>query len=350
VRRLLALSVGALCVTLPLAGATVTAATAATKSAGIISPDSDASTNAAETLLSSIPSGAREACNRREPAQIVKGQFADAITAVQCDNPADGVSTVVYVQFDDAAKMAAQYAALLPTGIPASDGSDPNACAGTDTWNYTDGAAGGDDACFVEGDASDVVWTATTPLILGIAHGSDGTTVKTWWNKSSGPLEKPDTVTNFGTGTKKEYAAADKALLGSHKSVLTKCKDKLAFFGPGDAEWAWYPWLQSAQACDGPQKGSVYLAKLDPASAKAFEAYYVNITLVGDGKSSVPKGCEDQDLLDAKKKVVGTLSCVLVGKVLYATWYATDTGVVGAANVAGSPAKTFAYLNKYKLL
>jgi hypothetical protein len=349
-RRLLALSALALCVTLPLAGATAGTATAATKSAGMISADKDASTNAAETLLSSIAAGDREGCYRRDPATIAQDQFADAVNAVECDSPGDGVAKVVYLQYDDAAKMAAQYAAIVPDDTPALDGSDPTACPGSETWTYSDDAPGGDDACFVNNEIADMVWTATTPLILGLAIGSDGTAVKTWWNKSSGPLEKPDTVTNFATGTKQEYAAATKSLLAPHKGVLTKCKDKLGLLVPSDSEFAFFPWLQSAQACDGPQKGSVYLAKLDPASANAYEIYFIVNTIDPNSKETIPKGCADRDIVDSKKQVVGVLSCRLVGKVLYATWYASDSGVVGAANVAGTPAKTFAYLDKYKLL
>jgi hypothetical protein len=94
----------------------------------------------------------------------------------------------------------------------------------------------------------------------------------------------------------------------------------------------------------------VYLAQLDPGSAGAYEAYFVKNTIVAGGKSSTPKGCAAQDILNAKKKVVGSLRCVQVGKLLYATWYTTDDGVMGAAHVATTPKKLFAYLNKNNLL
>ena len=94
----------------------------------------------------------------------------------------------------------------------------------------------------------------------------------------------------------------------------------------------------------------MYLAQLAPTAAKAYALYYVNQTLIGTKQASKPKGCAQVDLLDSERNVVGELNCVQVGKKLYATWYTTDDGVVGAAHVATTPKKLFAYLDKQQLL
>jgi hypothetical protein len=200
---------------------------ATTKTAGIVSASDDPTTAASETLLSSLARGDRERCYQRDQATMANGEYADAIAAVECDDTADGITAALYIQYDDAAKLAARYAASVPPNLPASAGSSSDACDGTDTWNYDDGAAGGRSACFTETTGTTMVWTATTPLVLGIVGGKDGTTVKKWWNKSSGPLETPDDVTNFAPAGPAANATATKALLAGTGKSLTGCKSHL---------------------------------------------------------------------------------------------------------------------------
>ena len=356
-RRALTLLALALSMTiaLPLGVATAAtpavapAATPAVRGAGIVPPSDTESTHDDETLLSMLPEGIREACYRKQPSSMGNGVGDDAVAAIQCDDPADGVTAAVYLLYPDAATLAAHYAASHDASLPAS--TDPNACGGTGTWHYDDGTAGGSDACFVDSSSSTIVWTADAPLVMGIAFGDPtaGSALRAWWNKSSGPSQTVATVTNFGTGTSKEYKSAQKALVKS-RTGLKACKDKLGLVAPGDAEWAWYPWIQAADACTGPQGAAVYLVQLDPGSVVAYEAYYKKNFLIGDAKVTTPAACATRDVLANKKKTVGKLSCFYAGKTLYATWYASDTGVVGAAHMKTTPKKLLAYLNKQKLL
>ena len=83
--------------------------------------------------------------------------------------------------------------------------------------------------------------------------------------------------------------------------------------------------------------GSVYLAQLPKGSAEAYTLYYVNNTVAGKKQGTKPSGCTEQDINDGNQKLVGELTCVEVGKKLYAFWYTTDDGVVGVAQVDTSP-------------
>jgi hypothetical protein len=324
-------------------------ASARTKSAGIVSADSDANTNAVETLLSSIPSGDRERCYEIDKDRGNNGKYAAASVGAECDAPADGIDTVLYFQYSDPAALATDYAASYPSDTPPA--SSTTTCDGTQSWTYHGQSTGGDYACFADSSTtSQIVWTATDQRVLGLAGASDGAALVKWWNGSSGPLQQPDTVTNFAGPTKKEHDAAAKALLAGVGQGITKCSSKLSLVAPGDAEWAWYAWLQAAEACDAPQHGSVYLAKLDPASVHAYETYFARYTIIGDNKSSQPKACADQNIRDDKKKVVGSVGCLYAGKLLYAVWYTTDDGVMGGVHVNTTPKQLFAYLNQNHLL
>ena len=129
------------------------------------------------------------------------------------------------------------------------------------------------------------------------------------------------------------------------------CKSTLGLIQRGDFDWGFFPWIQGSVNCTGPGHGVVLLVKLDPRSAVAFARNYVDNFLgkPSDARST-PAGCEAKDLLDANKKQVGQVSCVMVGGHLYANWYSVDTGVVGSLELATTPAGMFQYLEQNSLL
>jgi len=330
---------------------TVDGASARTKAAGIVSASNDPSTAASETLLSSIAAGDRERCYQRDKDTMANGDYAASLAAVQCDNPADGVDAVVYVQYGAPDAVASRFAAIVPSNIQTTVASSATSCDGSNAWHYNDNADGGSYACWVDSSGqATMAWTATGSNILGLAGAADGPTLKAWWNKSSGPLEQPDTVTNFGTGTRKEYLAATKSLLADEGKAVSGCKSQLDLVAPGDVNWAWFPWVLASEGCSGPQHATINIAKMDPKSSAAYEQYVVKNVIVSGNNTSTPKACASQDITDKKHKVVGAVRCVYSGENLFASWYTTDTGVVGTVELNTTPKKLFAYLNQHELL
>lgn len=346
----------ALAVTIAVASSAGLASAAAVPTAKHVDPTVDPSLAAVEGLLTSVPSDAREACYQIDTATAFASAYSDATAGVECDAPAQGVDRVVYLQYPDAATMNAAAGAEKPVGLGAADLNAPDSCSGTATWSYHDGGAGGSDACFSTTvdtrTFANIVWTADTPTIFGIATSftDDGPAVKKWWNSSSGPLETPDDVTNFASSDQKVSAAASKSLVRGAGKAATGCQSTIGLVAPGDLEWPWLAWMAAAEKCAVPQHGALYLAKLNRGSVSAFEAY-LHQYLTDTSTTKHPAACKTpRDVLDSHNKKVGRLECWYQGDTLYAGWYATDTDVVGAVTVNTTPQKIFDYLDKYKLL
>ncbi len=77
----------------------------------------------------------------------------------------------------------------------------PIRAPGLYNWTYTRNQPGGSELCTVNSDnTAEAVWSATKPMIVGVASGSDGNTLQGWWNKSSGPYEKLTAVSTSARG------------------------------------------------------------------------------------------------------------------------------------------------------
>ncbi|MFI5041851.1 MAG: hypothetical protein ACHQNA_08380, partial [Acidimicrobiales bacterium] len=189
-------------------------------------------------------------------------------------------------------------------------------------------------------------------LDLAASFSHDGTALKDWWNASAGPLEQPDTV-QFASILAPDRKAAGRALVKQTSKAVTKCKlrDGLwTFYTPDDPEWAWLPWLAAEELCNVPG-GVVYYAQVTPDAAHGFwTAFREHLTDTGYLGTKHPAVCkEPRDLLNAKNKAIGQVQCWYFHTTLWASWYNSKTGVVGAASVDTTPQKIFDYLNKYKI-
>ena len=189
-------------------------ASASVHTFGPVSVKDDPSLAAAQQILSLIPQGDRERCQQIDPTDAVGDEHQAATAGVFCGDPLDpAATTVLYYRYTTTAKLNRDYLRSVPDGTPKSSDTDHSLCDGTNTWRFTDHARGGKDACFMVGGTTPrMVWTADRALLLGLAEGvdpSDGTALKKWWNGSAGPLEHAAKVTNFGTGTTKQYRCSD---------------------------------------------------------------------------------------------------------------------------------------------
>jgi hypothetical protein len=346
-------------VTLAAALAAVTSPASASASLhafGPVSAKDDPGLAAAQQILSLIPQGDRERCQQIDATDALGGDYKAATAGVFCGDPlSPAAATVLYFRYATTAKLNRDYLRSVPDGTPKSSDTDHSLCDGTNTWRFADHVKGGKDACFIVGGTTPhMVWTTDRALLLGIAEGvdpSDGIALKKWWNGSAGPLEQPAQVTNFGTGTRRQYDAAEQRLRANVSKNVKGCKSTLGLISKGDFDWGFFPWIQGSVNCTGPDDGNVLLVKLDPRSAQAFARNYVD-NFLGNASDprSTPAGCEAKDLLDANQKRVGEVSCVMVGEHLYANWYATDTGVVGSLELDTTPAAMFQYLDQNSLL
>ena len=346
-RRVLVMMMAALAVFTTLSGAGVTAA----HTDGPVSAKDDPNGAALDTLLSWIPARTRYTCYERQVSRLTLPEASKALAAVDCENPVDGVTSVLYMLYPSTAKSTHAYATNLPASVPENENAADDACNVRFVWQFGKKEAG-NAACYVATDDNTAVmlWTGDAAHILAFANGPDVAAVRQWWNGQSGPTSTAAKITDFGANTPKTSKAASKALLANVGSDVKGCKSTIGLVAPGDFDWAYYVWISAAEQCGGPQDGDIILVKINPKSAASFYDYYTRLYVVGDQTSSTPDGCAEQDLDDTNNKPVGKISCVMVGKDLYANWYNSDTGVVGSVQLNVSPTDLYTYLGDNKLL
>ena len=338
--------------TLGLAGSPVGAA----QSSGA---DDVAAIEQVQQLLQYVPSDHRASCARQEPSTFADGIFDAAAAIVKCEKPDDAVDSMIYVKYDTAAQLATEYAAIVPAGLPASDGT-ATACPVESTWRYGEEADAGRDACFVatndDGESvAKMVWTADAPAILGYAFNvrGDGAGIKQWWNDNAGPLGAAEADSGLADLTPAGRKAAGRALSAQAPKAATKCKLRDAdptVYSNDEAEWAWLPWLSAEVTCKAPGKGTVYYAQVTPDNAEDFwNAFHDTLTDEEYGPKH-PAVCKEAQPLVRAGDEVGAVACWYYHQTLWAAWYDRTTGVVGAATVPKvSPQGLLDYLDRNQL-
>ena len=335
---------------------------------GMVAPSAPASTpraraggdslDSTETLLTYLPSKVRATCVRRDPSSFAQGSYQAALAVVECESPADGIDDLVYALYPDGATLTHDYQTIVPTGL--ADMAVSDGCTGAGDWSYKDQTPGGNDACFtttLEGSdpVAEMAWTGQASNILGLAASftNDGTALKNWWNTSSGPLEQPESV-QFASMEAADRKAAGDALVHQTSKFVTKCKLRDAdpsLYTPDDAEWALLPWVAAQELCKTPNRGVVYYTQVTPETARGFWiASRTALTDAGYPGTKHPAACKKaRDLLNAKNQPIGKVQCWYFHDTLWANWYDSTTGVVGAASASTTPQKIFDYLNQYRI-
>jgi hypothetical protein len=324
---------------------------ASVPTAGKVSESTDALLNSEQTLLESIPSDQRYGCYAQDPSRDKAATAQAASIQVKCDNPADGIDDVVYLKFATAADLAASYAASSASDLPQLADGDTTTCPGKSAWSYHGTSSGGQFSCSAASDGASMIWTADDQLIEGFATASDGATIRQWFNSSSGPLQTPETVTDFAD-TGKKALAAEKALKKSVAKVASGCKSVVDVVAPGDLEWGWMPWIDTAISCNVGKDGHLYTNELTPQSAKPFEAALTK-EIIGTDDVTRPGECKDGRDVMAGKKTVGAIECFVDGDGIFAVWYASDTGTTGSLRLPAkkyTPTQLLDYLDQHKLI
>ena len=354
-RRCSGVLLGVLALALVGLGAVAPAAPASTPRA---SASGDPSLEPTETLLTYLPSTVRHTCARRDPSSFAQGSYQAALAVVESAPPAGGIDELVYTLYPEGASLTRDYQTIVPTGL--ADMSVSDGCTGAGDWVYEDQTPGGNDACFTttpEGSdpIAEMAWTGQASNILGLAASftNDGATLKNWWNTSSGPLAQPDPV-EFASTVAADRRAAGHTLVRQTSKFVTKCELRDAHvseYTSDTAEWAWLPWVAAEELCKVPKRGVVYYTQVTPETALGFWiSVRDTLTDAGYPGTKHPAACkEPRDLLDAKDQTIGKVQCWYYHSTLWASWYDSTTGVVGAASANTTPQNIFDYLNTYKI-
>ncbi len=315
-----------------------------------------------QELLGYIPSDHRHYCARVDPETFADGNFGSPAAIVYCDDPAEGVNNVVYVQYDDPAEAPARYAMAVPVGLPENDGSS-SSCPGQGTWHFADAEdqTAGSDACSIGPgpDGSQIAtmaWTSDAQNILALAlnYDGDGAKLKQWWNDSAGPLSEPETDDELADLSRATRKAVSTRLADRTPPVVKTCDIEgadISDYNPDQPEWAWLPWLDGHVICTTPGKGRVDLYQLAPDNAADFagdaRAYLTDDDYPG---TKHPAVCDEAHALVRHGDEVGNVACWYYHDTLWAVWYDSETGVVGEAAIPGkSPSELLAYLKRTKL-
>jgi hypothetical protein len=317
-----------------------------------------------QDLLGYVPSDHRRYCSRIDPETFADGNFGSPIAIVYCDDPAEGVDSVVYAQYEDPNEARARYDQALPDGLPESDGTSTNQCPSQGEWHFADAEdeTAGSDACSIsEGPDGDPIatmaWTSDENGILALAVNSDGDgpTLKQWWNDNAGPLAEPEVDDELADLTPARRKAVSTRLANRTPDIVKSCEIEgadVSEYTPGQPEWEWLPWLDAHVICKTttPKRGRVDLFQLAPDNAGDFANAFRDHLTDDEYGSKHPAVCEEAHPIVRNGEEVGEVGCWYFHQTLWAGWYNHDTGVVGAAAIPGvSPSELLSYLKRNKL-